>query len=587
MPAIWRTRQRPLTGIARVLVLLAALAGALAPASRGAAEPGPSPSYVKYYVVAAAYQGKPENLPEIAERFLGSTARSAEILNMNAGRPQADGGRLTDPAVLHVGWVLILPWDAVGTGVQYGLLPTPGAVAAKPAPTPPAKPPAKPTAAAAGPKCAGSPKDAGATRSQWAMLRVAPEHAWTYSRGGGVMVAIVDSGVDATLPEFAGHVTVGADIAAGTGRGDTDCLGSGTALAGIVAARSGNGGMVGMAPDATVMPVRVAPTGTAVSEADQASAIEVAVSAGAKVIALGGYVDPARPTVSSAIESAVHHHDVVVVGGAPTRAPGTVAGAGTATPPGTGVLRAGAIGIDGAAGASYQPGTVDVVAPGVDVAGLGLNGTGQFQGSGTQYAVAFVAGEAALVRAMYPNLTAAQVIRRIEATADRMGPTAPDPTYGWGLIDPGVAVTRVIPDEGRQPGPASSAPKRDGSAHRTAVLVIVAFLALLLIILLVLRIRRVVRAAPLAGSAAETVAEPIGGKATHAWTRARGTAGDGPGLPVPAVATAPADTGSADAEPVATEPAEDSAAAGSVQRRAVRARGSSTNARRHRRRTGA
>jgi hypothetical protein len=48
--------------------------------------------YVTYYVVAASYQGQPENLSEIASRFLGSADRAGEIFALNSGRTQPDGG---------------------------------------------------------------------------------------------------------------------------------------------------------------------------------------------------------------------------------------------------------------------------------------------------------------------------------------------------------------------------------------------------------------------------------------------------------------------------------------------------------------
>jgi hypothetical protein len=325
------------------------------------------------------------------------------------------------------------------------------------------------------------------------------------------MVAVVDSGVDAAVPELADHVTIGVDIVTGTGRGDTDCLGTGTAMAGIVAARSdASSGMHGMAPDAMVMPVRVAPTAAAVSESDQASAIEVAVSAGAEVIALGAFVDPSKPAVSSAIEYAAGH-DVVIVAGAPVRSGEGSAASGPGPMQAAGFVRVGAIGIGGEVAAGYQPGAVDVVAPGVDVVGLGISGVGPFQATGTQYAVAFVAGQAALVRSMYPNLSAAQVVRRIEATADRMGSDPPDATYGWGLINPGEAITRVIADENGRPDPAEAG-SGTWSSLRTWALIIIVLLALVMVLLLVLRIRRLVRAAPLAAedTAEESAHEMVG-----------------------------------------------------------------------------
>src|SRR5690606_26822406 len=97
-------------------------------------------------------------------------------------------------------------------------------------------------------------------------------------------------------------------------------------------------------------------------------------------------------------------------------------------------------------------------------------------------------------RSSYPNLTAAQVARRIEATADRIGVSAPDARYGWGLIDPLVAVTRVIADEGRGPdAPAPLSEEGGWSSQRTWALVITILVGLLLVVLLALRMRRMVR----------------------------------------------------------------------------------------------
>ncbi|ASW55405.1 S8 family serine peptidase [Plantactinospora sp. KBS50] len=489
-PGAWRgARPRVL------LALLAAafgVAGSLGGSPAASAEPTEAP-YLKYYVVTPAYQGRPENLTEIAERFLGNGSRSAEILDRNVDRIQPDGAALTDPDRLHAGWVLLLPWDAYGDGLRYGLPPTAPAAAppagqvggpSDPGTPAPANPtPANPTPAA---RCAGTPKDGAGGQDQWAVLRVAPEHAWPYSRGAGVTVAIVDSGADGSRPELAGRLSGGADIPTGSGRGDVDCLGTGTAMAGIVAGRADGGGAAGMAPDASVYPVRVATSSTAAAETDQASAVEVAVAAGAGVIALGGYVDPTRPAVARAIASALAH-DAVVVAGA--------SAAGQAPAPG--LLRVAAIDIAGAVAGGYGTGQVDVVAPGVDVASLGISGTGQVRHSGSRYAVAFVAGQAALVRSRFPDLTAAQVVRRIEATADRVGSSAPDARYGWGLINPGEAVTRVIMDEGRRPeAPVAPAGDSGWSGQRLLALVVAVLVALLLLALLALRIRKLVRAAP-------------------------------------------------------------------------------------------
>jgi membrane-anchored mycosin MYCP len=146
VPAIRRTRRQPLTGLVSVFLAVvattavSAAAGSVS-AEASAAAPAASPAYEKYYIVAASYHGKPENLAEIAGRFLGSAARSTQIFDLNAGVLQPDGGKLTNPAVLDPGWVLVLPWDAVGAGVQYGLPPS----AATPAPASSRPAPARPT----------------------------------------------------------------------------------------------------------------------------------------------------------------------------------------------------------------------------------------------------------------------------------------------------------------------------------------------------------------------------------------------------------------------------------------------------------
>ncbi|MFI8523274.1 LysM peptidoglycan-binding domain-containing protein [Promicromonospora sukumoe] len=100
----------------------------------GAGEAGASPEAsaapsVPYYVIAETPEGEPEYLYLIAERFLGDGERNTEIFELNEGRVQPDGGKLTDPAVVTVGWVLQMPEDAKGEGLQNGPLPGPSAAA--------------------------------------------------------------------------------------------------------------------------------------------------------------------------------------------------------------------------------------------------------------------------------------------------------------------------------------------------------------------------------------------------------------------------------------------------------------------------
>ncbi|RQX21118.1 peptidase S8 and S53 subtilisin kexin sedolisin, partial [Micromonospora ureilytica] len=288
---------------------------------------------------------------------------------------------------------------------------------------------------------------ASSSRSNWAQLRLAADGAWDLSRGNGVMVAVVDSGVDGKLPQLGGRVAVGADVTVGNGRGDTDCLGTGTAMAAIIgASASADNTPVGIAPDATILPIRMVGTSTSSRAMDAANAIEVAVSAGASVVALGSHVDLGDPTVAASVTTALNH-DVVVVAGAPTK-PLTPPAAGERSATGA-LLLSGGVGADGQLAEEYQQGTVEVVAPGIDVASLGISGTGVLSNTGTRFAVAFVAGQAALVRAAYPDLTAVQVKERIRSTADAMEKGKTDARYGTGMINPAASVAKQL-DEERQ-----------------------------------------------------------------------------------------------------------------------------------------
>jgi hypothetical protein len=88
---------------------------------------------VPFYVIQKSVNGEPEFLFEIAQRFLGDGNRFNEIFELNKGRQQPDGGVLTDPTSLVPGWVLQMPTDAKGDGIQVG--PLPGAVQSPPGAT--------------------------------------------------------------------------------------------------------------------------------------------------------------------------------------------------------------------------------------------------------------------------------------------------------------------------------------------------------------------------------------------------------------------------------------------------------------------
>lgn len=104
--------------IALALAVIAALACA---PTASASIPGGDD--VKYYVVQDKGDGEPEFLFEIAQRYLGDGNRYTEIFDLNEGRAQPDGHTVTSPEVLLPGWILLMPDDATGDGIETGPLP--------------------------------------------------------------------------------------------------------------------------------------------------------------------------------------------------------------------------------------------------------------------------------------------------------------------------------------------------------------------------------------------------------------------------------------------------------------------------------
>ncbi len=294
----------------------------------------------------------------------------------------------------------------------------------------------------------------------WPQKELGFSAVWNRTRGAGVTVAVVDSGVDAN-PQFGNRVIAGPDLVAGTKPhipAGADCLGHGTAVASIIAAAPAKGiSFTGVAPAARILSVKISGTDSFPTSVTPQGIMD-AVQFGADVINLSLATPDDVPALRQAVEYALKHN-VVVVAAAGNDLPqqGTGPYYPAAYP---GVLAVGAAGPGGVlAPFSDQRSPVAVTAPGVNV-------TTAFPGtfpdaydpaqSGTSFAAAFVSGVAALVRAAHPKLTAAQVVARIEATA--RGSTGPG--TGRGLVDPVRAVTAVLPAEFAAAGatPASTSP---------------------------------------------------------------------------------------------------------------------------------
>jgi type VII secretion-associated serine protease mycosin len=303
---------------------------------------------------------------------------------------------------------------------------------------------------------AAPPVRADAVRDgQWHLkfLKVAQAHRVT--QGAGVTVAVIDTGVDAGHPDLAGAVVAGTDLTttpAGSRDGRTDLDGHGTAMAGLIAARGRGGarGALGIAPKAKILPIRVADS-LAPSNTDSPAAIAWAVSHGADVISMSFAGRDPSDEVRAAVEAALRA-GVVLVAGAGNRPLSEWVDFPAAYP---GVLAVAGVDRQGRhAAVSVTGPEVQLAAPAVDVVSTDRRGgTGYRQGTGTSDATAIVAGAAALVRARYPDLPAAEVVHRLTATARDAGAAGRDDEYGFGVLDLVGALTAVVP-----PLPAATTP---------------------------------------------------------------------------------------------------------------------------------
>lgn len=284
--------------------------------------------------------------------------------------------------------------------------------------------------------------------------------AWGTSKGAGVTVAVIDTGVDGTHPDLAGAVVGGTDVSGvGSANGQTPIGSSsrehGTMVSSLLAGR-GHGpgsseGVIGVAPEASLLAISVGfGVGTVSSDDQIATAVRWAVDNGADVINMSLTRNTLEwPESWDDAFLYAMQHDVVVVAAAGNRGSGTTQVGAPATMPGVltvaGVDRQGNASFD----ASSQGITISVAAPSEELVGA-TPGGGYSSWSGTSGAAPLVAGLVALVRSAHPQLSAGDVINRITATATAVG-SGLSPIYGHGLINGTAAVSAKVTSVGTNP----------------------------------------------------------------------------------------------------------------------------------------
>ncbi|MER6026802.1 type VII secretion-associated serine protease mycosin [Streptomyces sp. NPDC001851] len=294
----------------------------------------------------------------------------------------------------------------------------------------------------------------GIRAQQWALSALNLDEAWRTTKGRGVTVAVLDTGVEADHPDLAGNVLPAKDmIGFGARQGDRTWARHGTAMAGIIAGHGhgpgGTAGVMGVAPEAKILPVRViledgdparAKARTSRGNA-LAEGIRWAADHGADVInlSLGDDSDSAHPEPSEdeAVQYALGKGVVVVASAGNGGDKGDHVSYPAAYP---GVIAATAVDRFGTrASFSTRRWYAAVSAPGVNVV-IADPDHKYYEGWGTSAASAFVSGAAALIKAAHPDLSPAQIKTLLEDTAQDAPVGGRDDSRGFGMIDPVAAL---------------------------------------------------------------------------------------------------------------------------------------------------
>lgn len=274
-------------------------------------------------------------------------------------------------------------------------------------------------------------------RLQYALGKLKLEQAHSIAKGDKILVAVIDSGVDADHPELAGMVADQLDAVGGPG---PKAHSHGTGIAGTIVAQAK---MRGVAPSARVLAVRAfgGPTG----DGDATTyailkGLDWAHVKGARVVNMS-FAGPQDPAISRSI-AAAREKGMVLVAAAGNEGPRSAPLYPAADP---NVIAVTATDAQDRLFARANRGKhIAVAAPGVDILLPIPNGAYNVS-SGTSFSAAFVTGTVALMFERKPDLSPDDVRRVLTATATDLGPKGIDDQFGAGLVDAYGAVSSVAP----------------------------------------------------------------------------------------------------------------------------------------------
>ncbi|GAB4259093.1 MAG: hypothetical protein Kow0092_07040 [Deferrisomatales bacterium] len=297
--------------------------------------------------------------------------------------------------------------------------------------------------------------------SQWHLAKIQAPDAWDTATGAGVVVAVLDTGVDRSHPDLAAKVLPGWN--AYDGDTDTsDVHGHGTWVAGVVAAATDNAtGVASVARDARILPVRVSRSDGWTYWSTVAEGLTWAADHGADVANIS-YEVTGSATVRTAAEYFRSKGGLVAVA-----AGNGGTSLGTAEDPAV-LTVAATTPSDQRASFSNSGECVDVSAPGQGILTTARGG-GYQTVSGTSFATPCAAGVLALMKAANPSLGPSRIEALLLESADDLGTLGWDPSFGHGRVNALAAVTRAAGAEtvDRQPPSVAIASPTGGAVAGT------------------------------------------------------------------------------------------------------------------------
>ena len=317
-------------------------------------------------------------------------------------------------------------------------------------------------AAAPAPDAAAASADSIQAKEQWVLSMLNAQEAWSVTRGAGVTVAVIDSGVNPHVSDLSGSVITGPNYTGVTTRPSSSDWGvHGTWMASLIAGHGHDGGLsgvIGVAPEARILSIRVIPDRgdphyrqyerepETLIQQSLADGIRYAITHGAQVISMSIGYSTQSGVVREELQQAYDRGVVVIASAGNSGGP---VGPGDGEAPESfpanypGVISVGAVKQSGAvAGFSSDNLSVQVAAPGVSVPAQGRDQQ-YWSVSGTSPACALVAGVAALIKAKYPGLAPYLIASALTSTTTDRPAGGYNSQLGFGIVDAAAALAKA------------------------------------------------------------------------------------------------------------------------------------------------